>query len=74
MIRSRRRTLNIRRRWRSGVLEGAVPVASPAQVVESPWAWGCLAETAAQMGALGKLGSGHYDGHPRDSLPTQARL
>lgn len=35
VIRSRRKTLNIRRRQRSGVLEGAVPVANTPQVVES---------------------------------------
>ena len=74
LIKSRRRTLNIGRRWRSGVLEGTVPVASPAQVVESSCTWGALVEAAVHMGDLGKLGSGYHDGHLRNSLPTQGRL
>lgn len=74
LIRSRRRTLNIRRRWRSGVLKEQClwPVLAGGGV--SLGLGGALAETAVQMGALGKLGSGYHDGHPRDSLPTQARL
>lgn len=39
-----------------------------------PGLGGALVETAVQMGALGEAGLWVHDGHPRDSLPTQARL